>query len=183
MQTENQVLEIEKPITGFGASSTKTINKNAIKEDKEQELWVEAGKLNKENLRVFLKTQEIEWNHRLDVFEKALLAGKDVQIKTLALKAKTAVEQLEINHTKLMGNLVVNAKEDLFKLMIDFGKRTSKLLNDLAETEMLAPIKEMIGKDILEEWTKTQKKMKGGIDTYIEELEKKEEVRKKETAQ
>lgn len=178
-------IEIEDPEQEVTTDSPETkISTSAVVELEavETNFW-DNGKLKKYALQKFMESQEMAWDNRLDVFKKGLLIKKDVEIKSLLLKAEEAVENLERIHNSFMEEVVVKVKDDVFKLMTDFGKMATKRWREASEADMRDKYKEKILEDIDEVWEKTHLKIKNGLRQYMDDLEADEEKRKEKEEQ
>ena len=137
------------------------------------------GKLEKQKLRKYIESQEIRWEHMLDLFHKSWLVKKDVELKSLALKAEIFVQELERDHDRLMNEVALKNEDDVMKTLIDFGELVTRHLRRAqASAELMPEILEEVIKGIKYRWKKTHNKITLGIDGYIEELDNKYEESK-----
>lgn len=177
-----EVEDAEQDVTNdspeMGITTSAVVELEAV----ETNFW-DNGKLKKYALQRFMESQEMAWDNRLDVFKKGLLIKKDVEIKSLLLKAEEAVENLERIHNNFMQEVVVKVKDDVFKLMTDFGKMATKRWREAYESDMRDKYKEKILDDIDEVWEKTHLKIKNGLSQYMDDLEANEEKRKEKEEQ
>ena len=139
--------------------------------------WLDKSKLKKLDVRNFLKVQQTQWNHALDLFNKAWLIRKDLELNQIALAAAEAVALMKQKHTELMKNVVLDEKDDVLGLMIRFGEMVTKRIDQAQSAEIDDEIRDRILKDIRSLWNETQERIHGGLDDYVKKLEKKDRLR------
>ena len=141
--------------------------------------FFDRGKLQKNKLKKFLEAQDMYWRHKLHVYEQALAIRDEVEIKQLASKSSELVMKLEIEHTKLMQEFGVTAKDDIMKLAIDFAEVATKRFDDVEKAKIKDFMKAKMTKDFMRLWEKTHDQIVNGLDAFVDQLVEKDAEKNK----
>ena len=129
-------------------------------------------------VRTYMQAKQKEINNYLDTYENYLLAKKDVEGKAIALEAQKAILNLEKEQREMMGEIGLSNTEEIANTLIKSGKLLTDKINEVNKSDMDSEIKTNTLKNIRSIWDKTNERIMGSVDTYIDELAEREQQKK-----
>lgn len=132
----------------------------------------------KQLVRAYMQAKQQDISHQLETYENFLLARKDVEAKAIAQQAQNAIMHLEKQHIEMMAQVGLSNSEDISNTLIDAGRRLTKKLEEIADSDMTPEIKKMTTENVRKIWEKTNNRIMESVNTYIDELHDREKGRK-----
>ncbi len=131
-------------------------------------------KSKKQLMRAVYTAKQDEINHHLDSFTNFLLARKDVESKTIALEAQKVIMILEKDQLQLMKDIGLSHTDEISNTLIKAGTMMTEKLLQVQDAPMEPEIKQMTMENIRTVWTKTNMRIMENVDTYMDELQQRE---------
>ena len=131
-------------------------------------------KSKKQLMRAVYSAKQDEINHHLDSFQNYLLARKDVESKTIALEAQKAIMILEKDQLQLMKDIGLSHSDEISNTLIKAGTMMTEKLLQVQDAPMEPEIKQMTMENIRTVWNKTNMRIMENVDTYMDELQERE---------
>jgi hypothetical protein len=135
---------------------------------------VDKYKYKKQLMRAVFTAKQEEIDHHLDSFENYLLARKDVEAKTITLEAQKAIMVLEKDQLQLMKDIGLSHSDEISSTLIKAGTMLTAKLQEVQEAPMEDEIKKMTIENIRTVWKKTNTRIMENVDTYMDELQQRE---------
>ena len=135
---------------------------------------VDKYKSKKQLMRAVFMAKQEEINHHLDSFQNYLLARKDVEAKTITLEAQKAIMILEKDQLQLMKDIGLSHSDEISNTLVKAGEMLTEKLQLVQDSPMGIEIKQMTMENIRTVWNKTIKRIMENVDTYMDELQQRE---------
>jgi hypothetical protein len=173
--TENSNAGALKRYTPRDLTDSKDFARELQNIDNNQTLTImDKYKSKKQLMRAVYTAKQDEINHHLDSFQNYLLARKDVESKTIALEAQKAIMLLEKDQLQLMKDIGLSHSDEISDTLIKAGTMQTEKLLQVKEAPIEAGIKLMTMQNIRTVWDKTNKRIMENVDTYMDELQQRE---------
>lgn len=128
----------------------------------------------KQLVRTYMLAKQKEIDNYLDTYVNYLLAKKDVESKAIALEAQKAILNLEKEQREMMSEIGLSNTEEIANTLIKSGTLLTDKINEVNSSNMDIEIKKNTLKNIRSIWDKTNERIMGSVDTYIDELSDRE---------
>ena len=125
-------------------------------------------------MKAVFRAKQQEIDHHLDSFENYLLAKKDVEAKAITKEAQEAIMRIEHEQLKMMEDIGLTNTQEISNTLIKAAEMLTQQLEVVENSNLKPDIKEMTLKNIRKVWDKTNDRILNSVDSYIDELHKKE---------
>ena len=135
---------------------------------------VDKFKAKRQLMKSILHAKQQEINHRLDSYGNYLMAKKDVEAKAITLEAQKAIMTLERQQVQLMKDLGLDHSDEVSDTLIKAGNMLQQKLDEVRVSTMSDEIKQVTLSNIRRVWDRTNSRIMDSLDSYMDELYRKE---------
>lgn len=128
-------------------------------------------------MRAVFSAKQREINHHLDSYENYLLARKDVESRSIALEAQKAIMQLEQDQLEMMKQIGLTHSNEVGTTLLQAGHMLTAKIREIEGADLLPEIKQQTLANVRHVWDRTNNRILESVDTYMDELYRKERTR------